>query len=72
MPITILNLETCIEEAERFLLRARDALQVHKVEVVFYKGKDKHTYGDGPVNAAVRRASMDLTLSLAALRRGEW
>lgn len=69
MSVTIATLETCIEEAKRFLVRARDALQVHKDERVFYKGEDKHTYGDGPKNAAVRRASMDLTRELAKLRR---
>jgi hypothetical protein len=69
MSITIATLETCIEEAERFLVRAEEALKVHKDEVVLYKGADKHTYGDGPKNAAVRRSSMDLSRSLAELRR---
>lgn len=69
MPIDIINLETCIQEAQRFLSRAKAALKVHKDEVAFYKRNDKHTYGDGPGNAAVRRASMDLTRALANLRK---
>ncbi len=69
MPVDIANLETCIQEAQRFLSRARAALQVHKDERVFYKGEDKHTYGGGPGNAAVRRASMDLTRALAKRRK---
>ena len=69
MPVNILNLEVCIEEAERFLLRAKAALKTHQDEVALYKNNDKHTYGAGPQNAAVRRSSMDLTIALAALRK---
>ena len=67
MPVNILNLEGCIVEAERFLLRAKAALKTHQDEVALYK--NKRTYGDGPQNTAVRRASMDLTRALAALRK---
>ena len=69
MPVNISTLQACILEAERFLKKAKTALQIHKDEVVMYKGADKHTYGDGPANAAARRSSMDLTRALAVLRR---
>jgi hypothetical protein len=69
MPVDIANLETCIQEAQRFLARAKVALKIHKGERVFYKNDDVHTYGNGAANAAVRRSSMDLTKSLAYLRK---
>jgi hypothetical protein len=69
MPVDISNLESCIQEAERFVLRAKATLQAHKDEASLYKNDDKHTYGNGPQNAAVRRSSMDLTRALAALRK---
>ena len=69
MPIDISNLESCIEEATRFLSRAKATLKFHKDERVYYKNNDKHTYGDGITNAATRRASMDLTRALAKMRR---
>jgi len=69
MPVDIENLEDCIQEAQRFLNRAKAALKIHKDERVYYKNADKRTYGDGPLNSAVRRASMDLTCALAKLRR---
>lgn len=61
MPIDIKNLEECINEALRFLMRARAAQRHHQEELTMYRGPDKWTYGDGPSNAAARRASMDLT-----------
>ena len=57
MPVDILNLEACIAEAERFLLRAKTALKTHQDEVALYKNNDKRTYGYGPENAAVLRSS---------------
>jgi hypothetical protein len=69
VPVDIANLEVCIQEAVRFLSRARAALKIHKDERVYYKNDDKHTYGDGPLNSAVRRSSMDLTRVLAKMRK---
>ena len=36
MPVTILNLEICKEEAERFLLRVKAALKEHRREATMY------------------------------------
>ena len=69
MPVDIQNIETCIQEAQRFLLRAKAALKFHKDERVYYKNADKHTYGEGIANAAVKRSSLDLTRALAQLRK---
>ena len=55
-----------ISEARRFLKRAelmRDAAARDTCG-------DGNTYQGGPIPASVRRASLDLTKALAALRRG--
>lgn len=59
MPVDIKNLEQSIFEAQRFLKRAKLCLNDFK------DIKDC----DSKYTAAVRRASMDLTRSLADLRR---
>lgn len=64
MEITKETLKVCIEEAERFLKRAKELEEV---------GKNKDVegyYHDYKEQAAVKRASMDLTRALADLRQG--
>ena len=61
--MTIKALEEAITEANRFLIRARALSRMHKNETVTDSILD-HPKEQG----AVRRASMDLTRSLADLR----
>ena len=61
--MTIKALEEAITEANRFLIRARALSRMHKNETVCDSILD-HPKEQG----AVRRASMDLTRSLADLR----
>lgn len=58
------TLKVCIEEAERFLKRAKELEEVEgnrDVEGYYYNPKEQ---------AAVIRSSMDLTRALADLRQG--
>lgn len=64
MSIGVSNLESAIKEARRFLkaakrLKAKGETRPYRVE----------TYAPGKHTAAVKRASMDLTRALPALRR---
>ena len=57
----IVTISEAIEEAERFLIRARRARE--------WMGKARYVEMGGRETAACRRASMDLTRALADLRR---
>jgi hypothetical protein len=59
MSLTHDTLRSAIAEAERFLIRARALADKTEGE--------PHVYG-GPEAAAMKRASMDLTRSLAEMR----
>ena len=63
MAVTIATLSEAINEAERFLVKARNA------QALLYAIKPKYHGSPSKRNAAVKRASMDLTRSLADLRR---
>lgn len=63
MAITKETLKVCIEEAERFLKRAKELEAMDEKDLEFYCYNFKE-------QAAVKRASMDLTRSLADLRQG--
>jgi hypothetical protein len=75
--ITINMIDSCINEAERFIAKAKEAraeLDVHRANMV---GENKWTdamfeedwsgFGS-PTTSACRRASMDVTRALAKLR----
>lgn len=57
------DLEVAIQEAERFLVRAK-ALRI-------IDGDDLYVFGRPKEQGAVMRSSMDLTRALANLRRSE-
>ena len=59
--INSLTVSRAIEEAERFLIRARKARE--------WMTQTKYIEMGGKETAACRRASMDLTRALADLRR---
>lgn len=64
-----IKLKTAIEEAERFLKRAKS---LPKPVTRMYCDGSGRTYQDGNFpkeQGAIRRASMDLTRALADLRR---
>ena len=63
MAITKETLKVCIEEAERFLKRAKELEAAYEKDLEFYCYHLKE-------QAAVKRASMDLTRALADLRQG--
>ena len=60
----VISITASIEEAEKFLIRAKDA----RVKV-FEKG---YTGVGNKVTGACRRSSMDLTRALADLRRSPY
>lgn len=69
--MNIYKLDTAINEAQRFIARAKTLQAVHKQH---YAGKGAaatpRTFYDFPKDqAAVKRASMDLTRALADLRK---
>lgn len=62
MGVTIGKINRALEEAERFIVKARAARErLREDEMVEYCGSKE--------TGAVRRASMDLTRALAALRK---
>jgi hypothetical protein len=69
------KLQEAINEAHRFIkaaVEARAIMDGKPVRYLDYTKKMPVTYeghGYGPANAAVRRASMDLTRALANLRK---
>ena len=65
MSIRLDRLDDAIFEAERFLKRAKELKKS-------FRGKDENRIMSCPENAAVKRASMDLTRSLAKLRNPGW
>lgn len=66
------TVNTAIQEAERFLERAKRTLDAHKAEEKSRGLVPSRSYlRAGPrETGALRRASMDLTRALADLRRG--
>lgn len=54
------NVETAIAEAKRFLKRAKAANAELETDI---------SWGKGELNAACKRASLDLTKALAKMRR---
>ena len=62
--MTLETLDTAITEAKRFLSRAADAKRRIK--------KDRYRAMGCTETAAAKRASMDLTRALAAMRKGGW
>lgn len=54
-----------IADAERFIARANNAIIIHERDMEGGYGRSLRYY-----TAAMKRASMDLTRSLAQLRRG--
>lgn len=64
MPNTTLDerIEIAANEAKRFLRRVRE-------RAAALEGDTNHN-GIGPANAAIKRASMDLSRALADLRKG--
>ena len=76
--MNLAKLNTAIAEAERFLNRARAAQEAHRAAVQPLPGYEEqarmypvtHLNSSNPrENAALRRASMDLTRALADLRK---
>lgn len=57
------TLKVCIEEAERFLKRAKELEAANEEDLEYYCYNFKE-------QAAIKRASMDLSRSLADLRQG--
>lgn len=62
------DLTTAISEANRFLQKAKD---LHKADIATSKNPfDESDYAlPGPLSASLKRASMDLTKTLAKLRK---
>ncbi len=60
------NLVTAIAEAERFLLKAREARAVCEWRL---KSREYDIPEPSPAIAACKRASLDLTMALAKLRK---
>jgi len=54
-----------IADAERFIARAKEVIIIHERDVNCIYGRSLRYY-----TASMKRASMDLTRSLAQLRRG--
>lgn len=65
MSLNPVQLQATVEEAERFLARVND-LQDHGVINPYHAD-----YEGGPLCAAVKRASLDLTRSLSKLRNNQ-
>jgi hypothetical protein len=65
------KLDTAIEEAERFLDRAKELqIEQKKTTTYTYEGKTFVSVPSCPKESgAVRRASMDLSRALSALRK---
>lgn len=67
------NIDRAIAEAKRFLERAkdyRDAIKEPDGEYVDQHGMVRKTYPSAPAESgSMRRASLDLTRALAAMRR---
>ena len=66
------NITRAVLEAQRFLARAKDYLEATKNPdgSYEYQGKIHKTYPSAPAESgAMRRASLDLTRPLAAMRR---
>jgi hypothetical protein len=63
--INIIQLDECIEEAEKFITRAKQA----KGRLLDEHCKPYETHFGNPQTAAVRRTSLDLTKSLSKLRK---
>ena len=61
------NVQAAIEEAKRFLARAEENLNMMEV-VINDDPPFKYVRVDGKANAAMKRASMDLTRALAKVR----
>lgn len=62
MVATVESIDTAVKEAERFIIRARKAKET-------LLGCGKYSSWGGKDNAAMRRASMDLTRALVNVRR---
>jgi len=56
------------DEAQRFLLKVRQALDGARAMLLKNGAKEMYL-ADGKANAAVKRASLDLTRKLAEMRR---
>ena len=64
-----IQINTAIEEAQRFLDRAQDALNRHKAGASGDIFSDSDYLGPSRESGALRRASLDLTRALADMRR---
>lgn len=62
------QIRICVEEAKRFLVRARAVLAAVQKRKM-HDGTPYEYLDSGKLTGALRRASMDLTRSLADLRR---
>jgi len=67
--ITIIQLDECIKEAERFIYKAREA----KVRLIEGNCRPNHSSCTGSrQTGAVRRTSLDLSRALSDLRNSKW
>lgn len=64
--ITIIQLDECVKEADRFIERANQAKDMLIIEKV---NPGRPRVSGNKLTGAVRRASLDLTRVLAELRR---
>jgi hypothetical protein len=65
--VTLKSLESAIAEAERFIVRAKDARRLGGIR----DGADGQRWvREGQHAAAAKRASLDLTRALAYMRNG--
>jgi hypothetical protein len=67
--MTQTQLQNTIVEADRFLARAKALIKYLRDEEVYSGRKPIHTYSYPKESGAVKRASLDLTRSLAELRK---
>jgi len=65
------KLKTAVEEAKRFLDRVKELQNEQKITVRYFVGEKEYTHIPScpKESGAVRRASMDLSRALAALRK---
>lgn len=68
--MNVKQIEAALNEAYRFVKTAEAAIQA-ETKHEFYDGAEWHPYVPTMHTGAVRRASMDLTRSLANLRKPE-
>ena len=67
--ITIIQLDECIKECERFIYKAKEA----KVRLIEENCRpNSPSIGGSKQTGAVRRASLDLSRALSDLRNSKW